>query len=195
MPLAEPSTATSLLNLVREKDPQAWAKFANLYGPLVYSWARRAGLQDADAADVAQDVFRSVARSIDTFRRDRPGDKFRSWLWTITRNGVRRHCNRQQVSLAGAGGTDAWRELEQVPEILDSDEFVHEPAADVRLTRRALELIRAEFNERTWQSFWRMTVLQHSAAEIGRDLGLSEAAIRQGKYRVLCRLREMLEGM
>jgi len=36
--------------------------------------------------DVAQEVFRVAAASIEKFRRERPGDSFRGWLRGITRN-------------------------------------------------------------------------------------------------------------
>ena len=54
-----------------------------IYGPAVYSWARRQGLQPADAADLLQQVFASVAVGIAEARWDRAGDSFRGWLWTI----------------------------------------------------------------------------------------------------------------
>ena len=49
---AEPgSTASNLLEQVKANVGPAWQRLAALYAPLVYSWARRAGLQTEDAAD------------------------------------------------------------------------------------------------------------------------------------------------
>ncbi len=195
MPADEPSTSTTLLNSIKQGNETGWLEFCSLYGPLVYSWARRAGLQNADAADVAQEVFLSVKSGIEAYRRDRPGDKLRAWLWTITRNCVRKYCNSQQSAGQATGGTDAQLFMESLTDILDSEEMPDEQATNTRLAKRALEMIRVEFNERTWQAFWRMCVAGHSAAEIGKDLDLSQAAVRQAKYRVLHRLREVLEEM
>jgi len=61
--------------------------------------------------------------------------------------------------------------------------------------RRALELLREEFEERTWQAFWRMAVLGQTAAEIARDLGMTKHTVRQAKYRVMRRLKLELEGL
>ena len=61
-------------------DHEAWCRFTAIYRPLIYRVARRAGLQDADAADVTQDVFRSIARSIDGFQCERSKGSFRGWL-------------------------------------------------------------------------------------------------------------------
>src|SRR5262245_4007027 len=80
------STASTLLRKVRGQTPGAWERLFDLYSPLVYHWARQAGLQEADAADVVQEVFRSVVLHLPGFRRERPGDSFRGWLWTITQN-------------------------------------------------------------------------------------------------------------
>jgi RNA polymerase sigma-70 factor (ECF subfamily) len=83
------STSSSLLERAKSRDPDAWRWLAEFYGPLVYNWARAAGLQPSDAADVAQEVFRSVSVKLADFRHDRTHDSFRGWLWTITRNKVR----------------------------------------------------------------------------------------------------------
>ena len=60
------------------------------------------------------------------------------------------------------------------------------------VVHQAIDLIRGEFQERTWQAFWRLTVVGDSAAAIAEDLGINEKAVRQAKYRILCRLREIL---
>src|SRR5262245_12269925 len=49
---------SSLLERLRQPfDPEPWTRFVSLYAPLIYSWGRRAGLQQQDAADLAQEVF------------------------------------------------------------------------------------------------------------------------------------------
>jgi RNA polymerase sigma-70 factor (ECF subfamily) len=84
-------TALSLIQRVKLLDAQAWEQFVTLYGPLVYSWVRRAGIAPEDARDVVQDVFQSVVRYVAGFRRDRPGDTFRGWLHAIAKSKVAEH--------------------------------------------------------------------------------------------------------
>ena len=55
------------------------------YAPLVQGFLHRQGLQDADARDVGQQVFMSVAADIDGQRSRRAG-AFRKSLYTIVRN-------------------------------------------------------------------------------------------------------------
>jgi hypothetical protein len=55
-------TQPSLLVRIRDRaDNDAWARFVEIYGPLIYGFVRKRGLQDADAVDLVQDVLRSVA--------------------------------------------------------------------------------------------------------------------------------------
>src|SRR5437764_23519 len=92
---ASSSSRPTLLERLRAGQAGAWERLAELYGQTVYVWCRRAGVSEADAADVSQEVFTAVARTVADFRRERPGDSFRGWLWTITQNKVRDHWRRR----------------------------------------------------------------------------------------------------
>ncbi len=66
-----PLTRASLL--VRLRDQQndaAWAEFIDLYAPLVYGYLRKQGLQEADAADLSQDVLGAVANAVNRLDYD-----------------------------------------------------------------------------------------------------------------------------
>ena len=188
---------TSLLFRVKAKDPRAWSRLVLLYGPLVYGWCRRAQLQDADAEDVSQEVFSSVAAKMAEFRRERPGDTFRGWLWTICQRKIVDHYRPRGQRGAARGGSDAQQQFAQLP----AEEFLSSSADDfpiedeIRVAHRALQLLRSDFEERTWQVFYRMVVAGDSAAEIGRDFQMTKRAVRQAKYRVLRRLKLELDGL
>ncbi len=161
---------------------------------MVYGWCRRAGLQPADAADVGQEVFAAVARSIHTFRHDRPGDTFRGWLFTITRNKLR---DRQTpLGATGIGGSDALRQMAELP-TEEQHEPTPAPEANERQAfwRRQIEMVRGEFEPRTWEAFWRAFVDGEAAANIAADLGISTNAVYLAKSRVLHRLREELSAL
>src|SRR5438552_1369435 len=81
-----PQTRASLLVRLRDgHDREAWRQFVDLYAPLVYGFARRRGLQDADAADLMQDVLRAVSGAAGRLDYDPAKGTFRSWLFTVTR--------------------------------------------------------------------------------------------------------------
>jgi RNA polymerase sigma-70 factor (ECF subfamily) len=186
------STSHSLIDRVRQRDAAAWERFAALYTPLVYGWARRGGLQESDAADIVQDVFRTVFAKIGDFQKDGQLSHFRGWLWAITRNRVRLFHRQRAPQAQAAGGSEAAQLLSQIPELWQRDD---EPSTDDdrrALVQRALQLVKDDFSPETWQGFWRVTVDGAAAGDVAADLGLTVAAVRQAKYRVLCRLRDEL---
>lgn len=190
-----PSSGTprSLLERVRAGQPAAWEALVALYGPLVYHWCRRWDLQDQDAADVVQEVFQAVLTHLGDFRKARHGDTFRGWLRTIVRNKVHDHFRRLGREPGGVGGTDAQLRLAQLPGPEPAEAGpADDEEAERRLFRRCLELIRGEFEERTWQAFWHTAVEGRRPKDVAADLGTSPGAVRVAKCRVLQRLREAL---
>jgi RNA polymerase sigma-70 factor (ECF subfamily) len=183
-------TSPSLLVRVQANQAGAWERLVELYAPLVYHWCHRAELGAEDTADVFQEVFRAVAGHIADFRRDRPGDSFRGWLRTIARNKIRDHFRRLRDEPRAVGGTDAHQHLQAVAEPLLPDDDPSEADVVRRQLRRALELIQGEFEPRTWQAFWKVQMDGRGTDEVGAELGMTAAAVRKAKLRVLRRLRQ-----
>jgi RNA polymerase sigma-70 factor (ECF subfamily) len=186
---AERSTSLSLLERVKQRDPHAWDRLVYLYRPLVAYWCRRAGVREADVDDIAQEVFQAVSTSLGRFHRDRPGDSFRGWLRGVTRNKVLDLFRARSNQPEAAGGSSAQLRFQEMPDAdLPELDEPHEQMSE--LYHRALELVRAEFEDRTWQAYWRGTVDGHAPADIAAELGVSAAAVRQAKSRILRRLKE-----
>jgi RNA polymerase sigma-70 factor, ECF subfamily len=190
-------TSPSLLLRVRRNEADAWDRLSDVYGPLVYQWSRRCGLSADDSADIVQEVFGVLARRIDSFRRERPDDSFRGWLWTIARNKVRDHVRRSKERFSAEGGTAAIGRLHELaddsPEPwADADE---QSVASGGVLERVLQFIQTEFEPTTWRAFWMSAVDGKSGPEIAALLGLRPHAVHQAKYRVLRRLREEMEGL
>jgi RNA polymerase sigma-70 factor (ECF subfamily) len=185
-------TSVTLLERIRHQEPYAWHRLVHLYGPLVFQWCRRSQLRAEDAADISQEVFRTVAARIADFRRTRPGDSFRGWLWTITRYKIGDHLRRLQRQPAAAGGSEAHLRLLELPEQAPEEDS---PTETANLVHRALDLIRPEFEDRTWQAFWRATIEGHAPRDIAAELGVTPDAVRMAKSRVLRRLRQELPDL
>jgi RNA polymerase sigma-70 factor (ECF subfamily) len=190
-PPSSTETSLGLLERARADDAAAWARLVALYAPLVFDWCRRSGLQQEDAADVFQEVFQAVASHLGGFRKERTGDTFRGWLRTITRSKVQDHFRRRAREPGGVGGSAAQAWLAQVP-VPPRDDEAAEGRAEQSLFRRALGLIAAEFEERTWQAFWRTAVEGRAAKDVAMELAMSPGGVRVAKSRVLQRLREQL---
>ena len=183
-------TSKTLLQRLRANDSEAWRVMVQLYTPLVRHWATRGGVRGVDVEDVTQEVLQAAATHLQNFRRDKPGDSFRGWLRGITRNMVLQHFRRSGRNPRGSGGTDALVQLQEVEDAASPDEDA-DPVEELDgLRRRALELVRSEFEERTWRAFWMTVVEARAPADIAAEMGVTPTAIRMAKSRVLRRLKE-----
>ena len=191
-----PLTRASLLVRIRDgRDQEAWRQFVQLYAPVVYGFARKRGLQDADAADVMQDVLRSVAGAAGGSTTT-PPRHFRGWLFTVARNkvfnfleanrhnlarGTRRH-RRPRAAGGGArprvGPGRAWDE-----------EYERNLAA------LAMRHVQGEVQPATWQAFWQTAVEGRPPARRAGRLGMSAGAVYVARSRVLARLKEEVQRL
>ena len=95
-PSPDRGTSLTLLQRLRDNEADVWGRFVHLYGPLVRHWCVCWGASESDADDICQEVFRAVSGGIERFRKDRPGDTFRGWLGTVTRNQLLMHVRRNK---------------------------------------------------------------------------------------------------
>jgi RNA polymerase sigma-70 factor (ECF subfamily) len=190
------TTSLTLLERAKQNDQQAWGRLVKLYSPLVYRLCRVSQVQASDSRDIVQDVFRSVFANIDRFRRDRPGDSFRAWLLTITKNKIRDYFRARERHIQAAGGTDMQRLMQQLP-ALDWDASRDGSSFDSRsnVMRRVLGMVRSDFEERTWQAFWMTTIEGHEVVDVAEQLGISKWSVYQAKSRILGRMRDELDGL
>ena len=175
--MAEPrphvgTTSLTLIDRARANEADAWARLVMLYTPLVRHWCFAGGLQPNDIDDVVQEVCRAAFSGLDEFHRDSPGDTFRGWLRTITRTALALHF---PAMAAGPGGQRRQRGVRRLQEVADpacrspDDDLLRR---DSRAHRRALELVRAEFEDRTWQMFWLTAVEDRQPADVADRSGL-----------------------
>src|SRR5438876_10822611 len=118
-----PLTSASLLVRIRDgRDQEAWQQFVRVYAPVVYGFARKRGLQDADAADVMQDVFRSVATAAGKLVYDPTKGTFRGWLYAVTRNKLYTFLDRKRRHVQGTGDTGAHQRLDEFADSSNENE-------------------------------------------------------------------------
>jgi RNA polymerase sigma-70 factor (ECF subfamily) len=190
---SESSSGLSLAVRVQGGSAQAWGELVDLYGPLIDSWCRQLGVDEAARADIGQEVFLAVHRRIASFNPSHPRATFRGWVWTITRNAVLQWWRRNEP--AGTGGSTAMTWLAEIPDPCaeaDGDGPPTDSSDMAKLISRALEQIRPELEDHTWSAFWNTAVFGQSATEVAEDLGMTSMAVRQAKSRVLRRLRKQL---
>jgi RNA polymerase sigma-70 factor (ECF subfamily) len=185
------TTSLSLLDGLRARNCDSWRAFVGLYAPLVVRWCHRQGLNEADVADVAQEVFSRVSQFLPRFHKEEPTDSFRGWLCRLTHNQIIDFFRTRDKTHPAQGGSDMLSWLHRQPE-----KVVTEPdAEDARneehfLFLQAVQAVRGEFSELHWRMFWRVAVEGNAAPAVAAEFGVTPAAVRQAKSRVLRRLRE-----
>jgi RNA polymerase sigma-70 factor (ECF subfamily) len=189
-----PPTRASLL--VRLRDPSdgtAWSEFVELYVPVVYGYARKQGLQDADAADVSQEVLRAVAGAVGRLEYDPERGAFRNWLFTVVRHKLSNWRAARERQTPGAGDTATQLLLEQCPApAAEASEW--ETQWQDQLFSWACTQVRRDVSTVTWQAFWRTAIDGQSGSQVAADLGLSVTAVYSARSRVLARLKELIQS-
>jgi RNA polymerase sigma-70 factor (ECF subfamily) len=187
--LASRGTQPSLLLRMRDAhDAESWRTFVTTYAPLVHGYCRKRGLQDADAADVTQDVLAQVARSIQAFEYDPARGRFRDWLRTVILGKLARWAERRPREWSVADKDAGESLLEQLPSPEADNEWAAEFHAHILKT--ALGRIRSGFEAKNWAAFQEVWAHGRAAAEVADELKMPVAAVYVAKSRVLKRLRD-----
>jgi len=185
------TTRPSLLLRVRDlADAAAWDEFVEIYAPLIHRYALRRGLQDADAADIVQEVLREFARCVPRFDYDPAAGRFRGWLHTLTRRAVARQSRQPAARPLPAGSGEAGGPLETAEASAEQafDDAEYQRAVFAWAARQ----VRSEVKPHTWTAFWLTAVDQITAAEAARRLGITVGSVYVSKNRVLRRLQTLV---
>ena len=186
-----PETRASLiLRLPSVADAAAWREFISIYEPFVYRFARRGGLQDADARELVQNVMLSVARAVGRWRPDAQRGRFRTWLFKIARNQLFDLTERLRRNSGMAGGSSLFDTLHQRTghDAWSSEEFRLSHRRE--LFRWAADRVRASIKHATWQAFWQTAVEEKTVEDVAQELGISVGAVYIARSRVLSKLRD-----
>lgn len=191
--------ATLLLRLRDRDDTEAWSSFLRDYGPMLYRFVRSRGLQDADAADVVQDVLRSVGHAIGDLEYKRERGGFRAWLFTITRNKLYTFLEkrrRMEDRLGRAGNdTSQQEQLKQAADHHDNLEEHWELEYQRQLITIAMETLKPRFESQTWLAFELTAINGASAAEAGKQLDMKPGTVYVARSRVTAKLRTEIERL
>jgi RNA polymerase sigma factor (sigma-70 family) len=190
-----PDTRISLiLRLPRSADAAAWREFVELYEPLVLRFARRRGLQDADAQDLVQRVFSSVAGAVDRWQPDAARGKFRAWLFRIARNHLINQATARNRERPVGGSTQVRRLQSEIDQ-----RWIDAGDAELEYRRVVFESAAARVKRlvqpATWSAFWETMVEGRTCESVAEDLQMSVGAIYVARSRVVARLRAVAEEL
>jgi len=184
------TTRPTLIGRLRSPDDhEAWRRFDATYGGLIVAYARRRGLDLADAEDVRQIVLMSLAKVMPRFRLQPERGRFRSYLGRVVGNAIQRyrtrpHRQREILELDGEllgslAVTDGERDRDWEEEWVDHH------------LRVALRHVRESFDERSMVVFHRL-LAGGRVADVAEDMGMSTAAVHKVKQRVRDRLKVLV---
>lgn len=186
----QPETRASLiLQLTGPRREPAWAEFVASYEPFLMRLVQRRGVPARHAADVTQQIFLAIARSVSGWQDDGKPESFRRWLNRVAQNVVIRFMTRERKQPGGIGGTDLVEFLETVPAEPD-----RQLVADYEreLIVWAAEQVRGEFRETSWQAFHATVIEARDVAEVAAELGVSAGSIYMSRSRIMARIQKMI---
>ena len=196
MSLSVPGTNPTLLLRVRTRDDEfAWNEFVELYTPLVYGYLKRCRIQDADAADLTQEVMLAVNRHIGSFDYDPGKGRFRGWLQTITRNKAKSFFGAQKRRARGAADTAVHELLQQKADPTADLDVQWEEEYRQRTYEWALDRVRDAVQLQTLQAFLKTAIENCDPKAVAVELGMTTGAVYLARARVTMRLREQIDSI
>ena len=194
------ATRRSLVDgLANWGDRRHWQDFHRAYSKLIYGFARRAGLTDAEAQDALQETLLTVARRADGFHYDPARGSFKGWLLQIARWRVadqfrkrlpsQPHMNR---GLDTARTATIARAIDPAGPELES---VWNSEWHANLLATALERVKRKVSARQYQIFDCYVVKEWPAQRVQHDLGVNIAQVYLAKHRVAALLKKELEAL
>lgn len=185
-------TSTDLLLGLRDPNNSSiWQQYVDRYRPLLVKYARKMGLKDADAEDVAQLALVTFCRAYQDGKYDRERGRLRVWLFAIARNQILSFHRRpeREVQVGGDGErSDFFAAVGDENRM----EQVWEEQWREAVVKHCLDEIRREVEPRTFEAFELFATHGLPADVVGQKLGITANAVFGAKRRILRRLRELL---
>jgi RNA polymerase sigma-70 factor, ECF subfamily len=194
-----PETRPTLLRRVCALDPKSWEEFVTLYQRLLLAYVAaidsryQLGFHANDHEDIKQEVLIKLYHEMPRFKLN---GRFRTWLWTLTRNVVidwtRRERGRGKSRRAKVNLTADLDELPAADNCPPDEQVIEAHVWQVR--RQILEKVQAELESSAkWVCFQRCFLGGEPAADVARDLSVTVNAVNQNTFRVRARIRELCD--
>jgi RNA polymerase sigma-70 factor (ECF subfamily) len=193
-------TRRSLLSRLKNwEDQQSWQEFFDTYWRLIYGFARKSGLSDAEAQDVVQETVMAVARKMQGFHYEPALGSFKSWLLHTTQWRIqdlyrkRQRLPQASVSLSNTARTAT---VERVPDSATTDlEALWDSEWRQNLFDAALDRVRRHVDARQFQAFDLYVLRQWPVSKVAQSLGISAGRIYLAKHRIGALLKKEVQRL
>ena len=186
------STLWTRMQLVRKNDSGAVREFVDRYRAPVFHFIRNAGFGEADAEELAQDVFTRLLAEDVLAKAERDKGRFRSFLLAVTRNVLREERRRRGAARRGGGAAPVSLDQEAVAEPAAPEEEEFDRAWMGNLLSAALAALEQE------QPLYHRALRAHlqenrEYKDIAAELGKSLQDVKNYIHRARQRLTELLQ--
>jgi RNA polymerase sigma-70 factor (ECF subfamily) len=190
------TTSLGLLERLKHAKPDAseWHKLRDIYAPMISRWLARLPDLQHEVDDLSQEVLLVLFRELPSFERRRDGS-FRAWLRQITVNRMGAFWKARRKQPLATGGPETDQLLAQLADPTSDLARQWDQDHDKHVFGKLLAVVEKDFEPGTWQAFTRFAVEGRPAAQVAGELGVTESAVVQAKFRVLKRLREEAGGL
>ncbi len=120
------TTTTLLDGLLDPRNMEAWRVFESRYRPLVIAYARRRGLQHADAEDLSQIVLGDFVKAYSSGQYDRQLGRLRHWLGGLATRRIADWFRQRGREVQPVDGDSQTPLLDRVPAQDDSNQLWEE---------------------------------------------------------------------
>lgn len=187
--------ATLIFRLRDRKDDDAWKQFLDLYGQTIFQFVRSRGLQDADAADLVQEVFRRVGNAIGKLDYEKSKGGFRAWLFTITRNCLNTFFEKQQRVVPALNDSNPVQRFGRMAGGEDELSKRFEQEFRRQTMAKAIDIVRPNTEPKTWSAFQMTAIENRPIDEVCEALDMKRGAIYVARSRITSKLRDEVKKM
>jgi RNA polymerase sigma factor (sigma-70 family) len=187
-----PQTRQSLIVQLRSQNRDAWEELLKIYEAAIYRYCLGRGLQEADACDATQEVFVAVHQRIETWDVDPAKGSFRGWMFRTARNIAADKILHRAKQSAPAGDSSTFSRLANLPDIMEQERTAFIREYRRALFRWAIEEIKPEVSEISWQAFLLTAVEGRDAASVADELGITVSNVYTSKCRIVAKIRNKI---
>lgn len=169
------------IDLVKHGDTSAYSYLVERYSDMVYSLALKILKNEADAEDMAQEIFIAAYTSLQNFKGD---SKFSTWLYRITYNRTISKLRKTQRVLI--------TENERFLEGLSDAEFIKFEPNDQEVAVEQLQQAISNLTEEEQLLIMLHYFHEQSVEDISKVTMLSESNVKVKLFRIRKKLKTMV---
>jgi RNA polymerase sigma-70 factor (ECF subfamily) len=194
-------TRLSLLSRLKNHDDnEGWQDFFDTYWRLIYSFALRSGLHDAEAQEVVQETVIAVSRHMPGFKYDPSKGSFKGWLlrltsWRIADQHRKRRREAAVMEPLDRGGGEGTPWIDRIPDPSNPADRVWEEEWEKNLTEAALQLLKTKVKAKQYQIFDFYVLKRWPVRKVTATLGVSVGQVYLVRHRLTSLLKKQIRAL